>query len=180
MEGRLVASKPCSETLAGQMLGCPLTLDQFRTKIWNQLRWTNRALHNRCRSRYTIDEFTRTPLRAVHPNWRDDRVYWAKLKHHRAQHKSSLCGPNYMAWYYSSGAKCVHEHEGAWNDPNSPYWGGFQADLSFQATYNPSAYRRYGTADNWPIIEQIKMAYNGHKARGWYPWPNTARMCGLL
>ena len=105
---------------------------------------------------------------------------WGRFKIRSKVRESKCLKDQLMTWYYMSGAKCVHEHEGAWNDPNAPYWGGFQADLSFQSTYNPTAYAKYGTADRWPIIEQIKMAYRGWSARGWYPWPNTARACGLL
>lgn len=106
--------------------------------------------------------------------------WWGVLRDKTRAKASKCLSATLMDWYYNSGAKCVHEHEGAWNDPNAPYWGGFQADLSFQATYNPGAYRTYGTADHWPVVEQIEMAHNGWQARGWSPWPNTAAACGLL
>lgn len=83
-------------------------------------------------------------------------------------------------WFRTSGAECVKSREGSWTDPNAPYWGGMQADLSFQKTYGPEFYRRWGTADHWPPWAQMVMAYRGWLARGWYPWPNTARACGLL
>jgi Transglycosylase-like domain len=77
-------------------------------------------------------------------------------------------------------ALCVHSHEGAWNDPNAPYWGGLQMDLSFMESYGPEFYARYGTADHWPPADQMIAAYRAWRVRGWEPWPNTARMCGLL
>ena len=163
--------------------GISLSLSKYREIVkYNQFQWTNRALDNRCRPKLTFDEYTKTPLAEVNPQWRNRHVFYAIRKHHRAQNKSSLCySETLMDWYYSSGAKCVHEGEGAWtSNTGNGYYGGFQADISFQQTYNPGAYATYGTADNWPAIEQIEMAYNGWKARGFYPWPTTARNCGLI
>lgn len=79
-----------------------------------------------------------------------------------------------------AGLLCIHSHEGSWSDPGSPYWGGLQMDLSFQAAYGPEFLHRWGTADNWPIWAQLKAGVRGYIARGWGPWPNTARLCGLM
>jgi hypothetical protein len=39
----------------------------------------------------------------------------------------------------------------------------------------------YGTADHWPPAVQIAVAIRAYASgRGFYPWPNTARACGLL
>ena len=76
--------------------------------------------------------------------------------------------------------RCVHEHEGAWNDPDAPYYGGLQMDVSFQRAYGPEFYTRWGTADRWPVYAQLLAAERGWQARGWHPWPTTARACGLL
>lgn len=76
---------------------------------------------------------------------------------------------------------CIHGGEGAWDDPNAPYWGGLQMDLEFQATYGPEFLRRWGTADRWPPAVQIHVAYRAYRSgRGFWPWPTTARRCGLL
>jgi hypothetical protein len=75
---------------------------------------------------------------------------------------------------------CIHGFEGAWNDPGSPYWGGLQMDLEFQRTYGPEFYRAWGTADHWPVSVQIAVAMRAYLSRGYWPWPNTARYCGLL
>lgn len=86
-------------------------------------------------------------------------------------------------WYQTSGAECVREHEGSWRDPNPLYWGGFQANWDFHGygygKRGASYRRRWGTADHWPKFRQIHMAWRGHNARGWSPWPNTSRICGL-
>lgn len=75
---------------------------------------------------------------------------------------------------------CIHRYEGAWNDSGYPHWGGLQMDLGFQRTYGPREYRRYGTADHWTPLEQMWVAERAYRTRGFHPWPNTARACGLI
>jgi hypothetical protein len=83
--------------------------------------------------------------------------------------------PHVDAWL------CIHGHEGAWNDPGAPYYGGLQMDLSFQEAYGSYLLRTKGTADNWLPLEQMWTAEKALRAgRGFYPWPETARLCGLL
>lgn len=82
--------------------------------------------------------------------------------------------------YITRGLLCIHRYEGSWKDKYAPYWGGLQMDLAFQQSYGRSFYRRWGTADHWPIWAQLQAGRNGYKSRGWWPWPNTARYCGLL
>jgi hypothetical protein len=75
---------------------------------------------------------------------------------------------------------CIHRYEGSWDDPNPPYWGGLQMDLTFQQTYGNYYLRHLGTADHWPIAVQLQVAARAVASRGYSPWPNTARDCGLL
>lgn len=76
---------------------------------------------------------------------------------------------------------CIHSHEGAWDDPNPPYWGGLQMDWTFMRTYGAEFLRAWGTADHWPPAVQIAVAIRAYlSGRGFWPWPNTARLCGLL
>ena len=76
---------------------------------------------------------------------------------------------------------CIHRYEGAWNDPNPPYYGGLQMDMQFQRSYGARFLRQYGTADRWPPSVQIWVAYQAYRSgRGFHPWPNTARYCGLI
>jgi hypothetical protein len=81
---------------------------------------------------------------------------------------------------------CIHEHEGAWNASNDGYGGGLQMDAGFQHTYGPEFERRYGWASKWPVWAQLIAAerafhgFAGYGPRGFGPWPNTARACGLL
>ena len=77
---------------------------------------------------------------------------------------------------------CIHTHEAHTWDTNTSngYYGGLQMDLTFQRTYGASLLRRKGTADNWTPAEQIAVAIVAYRTRGFWPWPNTARMCGLI
>lgn len=75
---------------------------------------------------------------------------------------------------------CIHGHEGSWDDAGGPYYGGLQMDVGFQATYAPALLRRKGTADHWTPLEQMWVAERAFRTRGFWPWPNTARYCGLL
>ena len=75
---------------------------------------------------------------------------------------------------------CIHRYEGSWTDPGGPYYGGLQMDREFQATYGPRLLRTKGTADHWTPLEQMWVAERAYRTRGFWPWPNTARYCGLL
>jgi hypothetical protein len=75
---------------------------------------------------------------------------------------------------------CIHRYEGSWTDPNPPYFGGLQMDYGFMATYGRHLLRRKGTADRWTPLEQMWVAERAYRTRGFYPWPNTARYCGLI
>lgn len=76
---------------------------------------------------------------------------------------------------------CIHRYEGAWNDYGDPYWGGLQMDRSFMYHYGGWAIRKFGGFANvWPPGVQIAVAITAYNSgRGFGPWPNTARMCGL-
>jgi hypothetical protein len=100
-----------------------------------------------------------------------------RLWQRRAAHawRRALSPPHEREWL------CIHRYEGRWDDPGAPYYGGLQMDLEFQRTYGPELLRRKGTADNWTPLEQMWVAERAFRSgRGFYPWPNTARACGLL
>ena len=83
--------------------------------------------------------------------------------------------PHKLAWL------CIHRYEGSWSDGGAPFYGGLQMDLGFQQRYGLGLLRRKGTADRWTPLEQMWVAERAHHAgRGFYPWPNTARYCGLI
>ena len=77
---------------------------------------------------------------------------------------------------------CIHGHEGPWNaNTGNGYYGGLQMDVQFQRTYGADLVRRKGLAHRWGYLEQIWVAERAYRSgRGFYPWPNTARYCGLI
>jgi hypothetical protein len=89
----------------------------------------------------------------------------------RAQHP-----PHLRDWL------CIHRYEGGWrDDTGNGYYGGLQMDMGFQRTYAPWLLRKKGTANHWTALEQIWVAERARESgRGFYPWPNTARACGLI
>lgn len=83
--------------------------------------------------------------------------------------------PHLQAWL------CIHSYEGSWTDSGAPYYGGLQMDYGFMARYGGALLRRKGPASNWSPLEQIWVAERAYESgRGFYPWPNTARYCGLI
>jgi hypothetical protein len=82
----------------------------------------------------------------------------------------------------SSAFLCIHHYEGAWDsNTGNGYYGGLQMDRRFQSLYGRDFVARWGTADNWPAWAQLQAAMRAYRAgRGFYPWPNTARACGLI
>jgi hypothetical protein len=100
----------------------------------------------------------------------DSRWYRAEKSASRLAHHP----PNMSAWL------CIHHYEGSWSDSGGPYYGGLQMDISFQSTYGGWLLRQKGTADHWSPLEQIWTAERAARSRGFYPWPNSARICGLI
>jgi hypothetical protein len=82
--------------------------------------------------------------------------------------------PHFKQWV------CIHRFEGSWTDPNAPYYGGLQMDHGFMRTYGRKLLRTKGTANHWTPREQMLVAERAWRVRGFTPWPNTARRCGLL
>jgi hypothetical protein len=97
---------------------------------------------------------------------------WKRLAataHRQAQH------PPHLSQFL-----CIHRYEGSWSDAGAPFWGGLQMNYGFQATYGTYLLRTKGTADHWSPLEQIWVAERAVLSRGFWPWPNTARYCGLI
>jgi hypothetical protein len=87
----------------------------------------------------------------------------------------------YVSPPHKSGWLCIHRYEGSWSDSGDPYWGGLQMDRGFMEGYAPHNLLRRGWADRWSPLEQMWVAERAYRAgRGFYAWPNTARVCGLI
>lgn len=100
------------------------------------------------------------------------RQHWKQVNFRVVQ---QFRNPPHMAEFL-----CIHRYEGAWQDSGSPFWGGLQMNYGFQSTYGATLLASKGTADHWTPLEQIWTAEKAVVSRGFYPWPNTARYCGLI
>lgn len=107
------------------------------------------------------------------------------LKHRRDSAWKALHPPSphpFIPRNLLSAFTCIHHYEGGWDaSTGNGYYGGLQMDLSFQQTYGSDYMARWGTANNWPIWAQLNAAIRAYNSgRGFNPWPNTARYCGLI
>jgi hypothetical protein len=102
------------------------------------------------------------------------------LRHrlHRVQ-QEPRCSNALWDWYYAANFDCIHAHEASWTDGGAPYWGGLQFSRSFHR-YGLKYLRAMGTANHWPPISQVDAAHKAFQLRGYGPWPNTARACGMV
>lgn len=122
----------------------------------------------------------------THTNFAEKRAHSAPYLRYLARHwrhRARTARTHYRTWFSSTYAKwsCIHGGEGAWNsNTGNGYYGGLQMDISFQRSYGPE-FLRFGYADEWPVWSQLIAAERAYySGRGFYPWPNTARACGLI
>jgi hypothetical protein len=134
-------------------------IDTYRQKVWH---WQH-VMGNRVTRKLPNPP---PDLRARVHVWQSVATRtWVRAKH----------PPHAAAW------RCLQRYEGAWTDSGGPYYGGLQMDLTFQRHYGGYLLRKKGTANHWTPLEQMWVAERALRAgRGFYPWPNTGRMCGLL
>jgi len=105
-------------------------------------------------------------LVAVRDKWRG----FAARARRRAAHP-----PHESAWL------CIHRYEASWRDDGAPYYGGLQMDWGFMSHYGGFLLHAKGAANHWTPLEQMWVAERAYRSgRGFYPWPNTARYCGLI
>jgi hypothetical protein len=106
------------------------------------------------------------------------RNHWQR--HARVAARQAKNPPHRDEWL------CIQRHErhpaqGWATYTGNGYYGGLQMDISFQRTYGSDLLRRKGTANNWTAVEQMWVAERAFRSGvGFYPWPNTARTCGLI
>jgi len=142
-------------------------LDEIRvlraeTWRWERLMGVRRTPATRSAERSSSTSYRRWVL-----------AYW-KDRARRARTRAKN-PPRLGAWI------CIHRHEGPWNaSTGNGYYGGLQMDMAFQRRYGLFLLRAKGTANRWRPIEQIWVAERAYRSgRGFGPWPNTARACGL-
>ena len=126
----------------------------------------------------------RTPTDFAERRTRDDEYrHWVRnlwQRREQAAQRRAENPPHRNDWL------CIHRYErqpqqGWRTRTGNGYYGGLQMDISFQRAYGPELLRRKGTADRWTALEQMWVAERAYRSgRGFYPWPNTARSCGLI
>jgi hypothetical protein len=112
--------------------------------------------------------------KAVHREYA--RLKWLRREHAQTRAKLVPRVKYLNAWL------CIHAGEGAWNaNTGNGYYGGLQMDYGFMSAYGPELLASKGTANNWTPAEQMMVATRAvDSGRGFYPWPTTARRCGLI
>jgi hypothetical protein len=109
--------------------------------------------------------------------WHAKAVKWTVRELQEARAK--LLPKHYQEWL------CIYGYENGgygWTaNTGNGYYGGLQMDMEFQRDYGKHLLKRKGTANNWTPLEQMRVAEKAYRSgRGFYPWPNTARYCGLI
>ena len=167
--GAAPQTEPKAATSTAARLAQLDAIDDFRKETW---RW--QALMSKPRTPTLFSE--RRSKDAEYLRW--VRGLWQR----RAARAERLAQspPHRRQWL------CIHRYErhpeqGWATRTGNGYYGGLQMDISFQRTYGGELLRRKGTANRWTPTEQMWVAERAYKSgRGFYPWPNTARSCGLI
>ena len=162
-------TRPDSADAGTQRVSLVEQIADYRSETWSWQRLTRTPrTPTDYGERKTDDAAYRTWIRDL---WRR-RALAAERRAQRPPHRSQ--------WL------CIHRYErhplqGWATRTGNGYYGGLQMDISFQRTYGAEIYRRKGTANNWTAVEQMWVAERAYSSgRGFYPWPNTARYCGLI
>ena len=101
----------------------------------------------------------------------------------RARLRSARLRIAFRDWYREAYERweCIHHYEGSWSaNTGNGYYGGLQMDWSFMRAYGSEYLARWGHAGGWPVWAQLRTAERARAVRGYWPWPTTARWCGLL
>ena len=167
--GALAQSEPQAASAASTRAATLEAIDRYRSATW---RWQTLMTKPRTPTLYT----ERRSRDSAYLHW--VRRLWAR-RAARAERQAQN-PPHRDQWL------CIHRYErhprqGWATRTGNGYYGGLQMDLAFQRAYGPELLRRKGTADNWSAAEQMWIAERAHRSgRGFHPWPNTARYCGLI
>lgn len=139
----------------------------------------------------TVRQLQRLEVQRTHANFRvlRNRLGWSVARLKAANHwersrlKRLRSLPTYVPVERVPQWICIHGHEAAWDDTGDPYWGGLQMDRPFMLAYGRDMLAKYHGryADAWTPRDQMIVANRAYDAgRGFYPWPNTAAMCGYI
>jgi hypothetical protein len=103
--------------------------------------------------------------------WRRRAIHVRRLAEHPPHRTAWLCLHRYER----------HPRQGWRTRTGNGFYGGLQMDRRFMATYGARLLRTKGTADRWSPLEQMWVAERAlGDGRGFAPWPNSGRACGLI
>jgi hypothetical protein len=150
-------------------------------KSKNTLQWFHSKKHNwRLHKRYDKCTAVRLDLSTKRANicYRSRLAYRAhRGRMERLQSLLTPLPPHYNEWL------CLHRWErgadGWATATGNGYYGGLQMDIDFQRTHGGNLLRTKGTANNWTMLEQMWAAEDAWNTRGFGPWPNTRKLCGI-
>ena len=167
--GAAAQTEPHAATSSAARLAQLDAIADYRTKTW---RW--QALMSKPKTPTLFSErHSKNPsyLRWVRDLWRHRAAKARRLAQNPPHRNQWLCIHRYER----------HPGQGWATSTGNGYYGGLQMDISFQRTYGGELLRRKGTANRWTAAEQMWVAERAYRSgRGFYPWPNTARHCGLI
>jgi hypothetical protein len=162
-------ARPTAATASSTRVEHIEAIDEFRIETW---RWQSLMRKPRTPTLFTERRTSDTAyLRWVRRLWQRRAA--------RAE-RQAMHPPHRAQWL------CIHRYErhpaqGWRTHTGNGYFGGLQMDIDFQRTYGGELLRRKGTANRWTPVEQMWVAERAYRSgRGFYPWPNTARYCGLI
>ena len=162
-------ARPTPTPAATRSLAVVQSIDTYRTATWRWQRLTGAP-----RTPTVFSE--RRTQAASYRVWVRD-LWRTRLA---IAYRRAARPPHRAAW------QCIHRYErspaqGWRTNTGNGYYGGLQMDISFQRHYGRELLARKGTADRWSSLEQMWVAERAYQSgRGFYPWPNTARYCGLI
>jgi Transglycosylase-like domain len=167
--GLAALARPTAATASSTRVAQIEAIDELRTETW---RWQSLMRKPRTPTLFTERRSRDAAyLRWVRGLW-ERRAARAERQAKRPPHRSQ--------WL------CIHRYErhpvqGWRTRTGNGYYGGLQMDIDFQRAYGPELLRRKGTANHWTPVEQMWVAERAYRSgRGFHPWPNTARYCGLI
>jgi hypothetical protein len=167
--GAAAQTEPLAATSSAARLAQLDAIADYRNETW---RWQTLMSKPRTPTQFTEHRTKDAEyLRWLRELWRGRAAKAERLAQNPPHRREWLCIHRYER----------HPGQGWATRTGNGYYGGLQMDLSFQRTYGHDLLRRKGTANRWTAAEQMWVAERAHRSgRGFYPWPNTARYCGLI
>lgn len=173
--GVLILTGPPNAKATSLVNACP-------NAVWGiyKERGATRKLEREMHRTETKSNFNASKVRScAYAHW--VHVYWHKLHVQRKseyaawlKQQQQVSSPNWLV----NAFMCIHSHEGAWNaNTGNGYYGGVQFGWNEWQQYGGQYASR---ADLASPAQQIAAAIAYYNVSGFSPWPNTARMCGLL